>query len=72
MYDSYIVLEIQTNADGTVGTIVTQWPTINQAESKYHTVLAYAAASDLPMHSAMIITPDGMTLRGEHYTHTSE
>lgn len=68
----YIVLEIQTNADGTVGTIVTQWNDRNQAESKYHSVLAYAAASDLPMHAAMLITADGMTLRGEHYTHTSE
>ena len=65
----YIVLEIQTNTDGTIGTIVTQWNDLNQAESKYHAVLACAAASDLPMHSAMIITPDGMTLRGEHYTH---
>lgn len=65
----YIVIEIQTNADGTVGTIVTQWNDINQAESKFHSILAYAATSELPMHSAMIVTNDGMTLRGEHYEH---
>lgn len=65
----YIVIEIQTNADGTVGTIITQWNDLQQAESKFHAILAYAAASELPVHSAVILTNDGLILRNESYTH---
>lgn len=65
----YIVIEIQTNADGTVSTIVTQWNDRNQAESKFHNILAYAAASELPVHSAVILTNDGLLLKNESYTH---
>ena len=65
----YIVIEIQTNADGTVGTIVTQWYDLQQAESKFHSILAYAAASELPVHSAVIISNEGLLLRNESYTH---
>lgn len=65
----YIVIEIQTNADGTVGTIVTQWNDRNQAESKFHNILAYAAGSALPVHSAVLLTNDGLLLRNESYTH---
>lgn len=65
----YIVIEIQTNADGTVGAIVTQWNDQQQAESKFHNILAYAAGSDLPVHSAVLLTNDGLMLRNESYTH---
>lgn len=68
----YIVLELQTNTDGTVGSLITQHSTLNEAESKYHQVLFYAAVSTLPKHSAMIITDDGALLRAETYTHVVE
>ena len=55
----YVVLEIQTNADGTVGTLVNTYDNWNQAEQKYHTVLAAAAVSGLPVHTAVLITNEG-------------
>lgn len=66
---SYIVIELQTNANGTVGNIVTAYTDRNQAEQKYHTVLAAAAVSALPAHAAVLITSDGMTLAHECYHH---
>lgn len=68
----YIVIEIQTNANGTVGTLVSTFPTLQQAESKFHTVLAFAATSELPVHSAVLLTHDGLLLRNESYTHGEE
>lgn len=68
----YIVIEIQTNADGTVGTIITQWNELNAAESKYHGILAAAAVSTLPVHAAAIITNEGRMVRFESYGHQTE
>ena len=66
----YIVLEIQTLSDGSIGIPAPQtYETINEAEARFHTILSVAASSEIPMHSAMVITPDGMTIRGEHYEH---
>lgn len=55
----YIVLEVQVNKDGTVGTIVNAYEKISEAQNKYHTVLAGAAISNLPKHSAFLLTEDG-------------
>lgn len=65
----YIVIEIQTNTDGTVGTIVNSYEDQRDAESQYHTILSYAAKSKLPMHSAVILTNDGMGYANQCYTH---
>ena len=68
----YIVIEIQTNADGSVGTLLTAYDRREEAESKYHTVLAAAARSELPMHSAVILTNDGLMFARESYEHKEE
>ena len=65
----YVVVEIQTNADGTIGSIVTDFENKLDAENKYHTILAYAAISNLPVHSAVILTNEGRTVKTEVYTH---
>jgi len=65
----YIVIEIQTNTDGSIGTIVNSYEDQRDAESKYHTILSYAAKSQLPMHSAVILTNDGMGYASQCYTH---
>ena len=39
----YIVIEIQTQDDGMVGTLVNAYDARNEAESKYHKVLSAAA-----------------------------
>ena len=56
----YIVMELQTNKDGTLGSLITTYDNEREAESKYHTILASAAISGLPKHTALIMTEDGM------------
>lgn len=68
----YIVLEIQTNADGTIGSLITQHTALNDAESKYHEVLRYAAISRLPVHAAVLLNNEGMLIRSERYIHEQE
>lgn len=63
----YIILETQTNKDGTLATLVTSYEDKNQAESKYHQVLSAAAISTLPRHSAFMLTDDGYTVKSECY-----
>ena len=65
----FIVLEIQTNSDGTIGTLIDSFDTRNQAESKYHLVLSSAAVSQLPMHSATLMMSDGKMLAYQCYQH---
>ena len=68
----YIILETQTNANGTVGTLVDSFIDRNAAENKYHTVLANAAISQLPRHCAFMIDDEGYTIKSECYTHEVE
>ena len=65
----YIVLELQTNANGTVSSLINQYEDQNAAESKYHQVLASAAVSSLPIHNAFLITNEGYTIKSETYRH---
>lgn len=63
----YIVLEIQTNAEGVISTLVYQFDNLSAANNKYHTILAAAAVSGLPAHTAVIMTNDGATVKAECY-----
>lgn len=63
----YIVIELQTNADGTVGNLVYSYDSQNNAESKYHSVLASAAISALPKHAAVLMTSEGYLLESKCY-----
>lgn len=63
----FLVIELQTNTDGTVGNLVWAYDDRNQAESKYHTVLAAAAISGLPCHAACLLQSDGRLLSREVY-----
>lgn len=40
-----------------------------KAESKYHEVLAAAAISELPQHSATLLTSDGRAVMNQVYRH---
>lgn len=40
-----------------------------KAESKYHEVLAAAAVSELPQHSATLLTADGRAIMNQCYKH---
>lgn len=65
----FIVIELQTMADGQVANIVTAHDTQNEAESHYHTVLAAAAVSTLPCHAACIISGEGFPVAYACYKH---
>ena len=68
----YLVIELQTQADGTVSNIVTAYDNRNEAESAYHSILASAAVSALPCHAAMIVTNEAHVIAGSRYTHGVE
>lgn len=67
----YIVIELQTNATGSVSNIVTAYDDRNAAESKYHSVLSAAATSELPAHAAVLLTSEGKLLRTQCYGDTT-
>ena len=66
----FIVMEIQKGAS--VSTIVDIYETRNEAEQKYHTVLAYAAVSEVPQHSAVMLNDDGSYIKSETFEHEVE
>ena len=68
----FIVIELQTQATGEVGTLVTSHEKRDEAESKFHQILTYAATSALPVHGAVMLDETGMSLRQEAYNHSSE
>ena len=65
----YFILEIQGYADGSFAHLVTTAATRLEAEAAYHRVLAAAAVSELPLHSAVVIGVDGTPLLHQCYTH---
>ena len=68
----YIVVEIQTSANGAVATIVNDYDTQNAAEARFHTILAAAATSSLAKHAAIMFSEEGFPLRNECYNHVTE
>lgn len=55
----FLVVELQTAPDGTLASLTTVYDDKAQAESKYHTILAAAALSQLPIHAAVILDNRG-------------
>ena len=68
----FIVIELQTTTDGTVGTFVFSFSTRYAAEAKYHDILSKAAASTVYKHGCVMLTEEGTRLKSECYTHKSE
>lgn len=74
MYQNYVV-EIQQYANGEYGHIVHYAYDADaeqarlKAESKYYEVLAAAAVSNLPCHSAILFTTEGFPLMHQCYKH---
>lgn len=65
----FIVIELQKNVDGNIGNIVWSYSDQNIAESKYYAILASAATSSIPKHSAVLLHEDGFVIRNETYVH---
>lgn len=66
----YLVIELQTDAEGHVGNIITAHDTKLEAEAKYHTVLAAAAVSSVRQHGAVLLTSLGKFLESDCFSHT--
>lgn len=65
----YIVIELQKNDQGVVSNIVTPFDTLAEAESKYHSILASAAISKIPVHSAIIVSEEAFPVKYQCYKH---
>lgn len=69
----YIIVEIQTMKNGETETTAVVPPVVydnyNQAEAKFHTVLAAAAVSEVSIHSCVLMNNVGDILRTERYDH---
>ena len=65
----YIVIEIQTDANNTVATIVTQHHTLYKAESKFHQILSVSAVSQVPLHGAVMFGNNGEYFASKTYSH---
>lgn len=63
----FVVIELQKNADGVVSNLVTCHATQIEAESKYYSILASAALSTIPLHSAIVVSEEGFPLMHQCY-----
>lgn len=68
----FIVIELQVNAEGQVGNIVTSHVTLPEAQNKFYTVCAFAAISNIPMHSAVILDQMGVLIDRQSFVHPVE
>ena len=66
---NYLVVEMQTYADDTCGSLKEEFSDLALAEQKYHLVLAAAAVSTCKIHSAVLLDFSGRLLKREQYTH---
>ena len=65
----YYVIEIQTSGDS--GAVIPfTFSDRNDAEAKYHSLLAVCATSTVPKHGAMLFNDDGFILKSEIYNHS--
>ena len=64
----YIVIEIQKSADGTVAIPpINTYDSFFEALSRYHTILAAAAVSSVPVHTCVVLNEVGQEIRMDSY-----
>ena len=68
----YIVFEIQTYADGTVGILQEVCDQFSHAQSVFFHKLAAAVESTVPTHTVVLMTNSGQQLRQETFMHDVE
>ena len=77
----YLVTEIQSTPGGAVSTPTYAYDSdtigsvdkaLNAATAKYHTLLAGAAVSKVPIHTVLMYTDEGFYVRSEHFVHEQE
>lgn len=67
----YAVIEMQKQADGSLATITTDHNSLPEAQNKYFTVLAAAAISTVPIHTAMLVGEDGFQIARDSFVHVT-
>lgn len=67
-----IIIEIQHSNDGSTSCITTTHTVRAEAEQKYHNTLAFAAVSEVDVHSVVMLDDDGNRVKGESYYHGHE
>lgn len=65
----YIIQEMQTRGSQTALCPALTYTDKNQAESDYHTALAAAAVSEVPVHTVLMFDEHGNTLKRDFYEH---
>lgn len=68
----YLVIEIQKFDGGSMSTPSYAYDNQNSAEAKYHSILATAAVSALPVHSAVLLNETGFVIDHKSYNHEVE
>lgn len=64
---NYIIIESQTTDSTAV--IVNTFDNYSQAEQDYHTKLASAAVSEVPVHAVSMLNERGQLIKYECYNH---
>ena len=64
----FVVTEIQKNGEN-ASPITNLYTDKEAAYSKYHTILAAAAISEVPEHSAILVSEEGRYVLHEKFTH---
>lgn len=67
----YTTIENQVRADGSKGLLYDHFEDYDVALAKLYTILAAAAASDLPYHSGHILRSDGILTDGRVFDRRS-
>lgn len=69
----YRVLELQTNSEN-VTAMIDHGDEVdrNAAESKLHAVAQYAAISQVPIHTVVILNAEGEKIKKEVYKHQQQ
>lgn len=65
----FYVLEIQENVNNEGSYLITSHNTKEEALSKWHTILSYAAVSQIYLHTAVVINNLGEYIARETYKH---
>ena len=67
----YTTIENQVRPDGSKGLLYDHFDNETQAYAKLYTILAAAAVSEIPYHSAHILRSDGIMIQGRVFDRRS-
>lgn len=66
---NYVAIELVEKIDGSFTVSTYKKDSREEAEKAFHSILAGAAVSTHPVHSAVILNPEGQKLKSECYKH---